>query len=492
MEPSRFFQHYRRYPMTKSYYKVIDGERYDRHMLEIADESIEGQGDGRISVKDAKKLYEAIVDGNKITKIEEKSLVYIQENYKFTDAADKWLINELEMWKSRKKPSKRPSVKSRTKRKPSYSPAATFSEAHKAETEVKTIKTTKIVETLPQKPATEQEEQSTKTIETVKAPSQKQVKEPEKQPTKVIETDETPSSKPPIDQEEQVTKAIGTIKTPLQHPEPIQKQVSTGSSSGIWKKLAFLFLILLPIAFFGGQALVVKKTNPDFEKAQAELEEKLRLESHNLEIAKAEIKKLKDQINTQKTSLDTTMTKTKEPGDTIKNDSSKLSDKLSVALLQHLGNDFDNQKIQFDKKNLIISFLPKQPFFESNGTALKPVLRRKLQQVFPKFVQTIKAYKNEITQIQFQGHSSSKWKNASSTRDAYLKNMKLSNARAESTLKYCLDLTEVKREQEWLIKHMTSTGFSSLRPALNQDKTENEIRSRRISIAIIVRNKQLK
>lgn len=85
--------------MAQSYYKVIDGERYDREMLDIAEESVAGKGDGRISVDDAKKLFEAIIDGNTVTEIEEKTLAYIRENFKFTDAADEWLMSELEAWK---------------------------------------------------------------------------------------------------------------------------------------------------------------------------------------------------------------------------------------------------------------------------------------------------------------------------------------------------------------------------------------------------------
>ena len=34
--------------MSNSYYKNVDGKNYDREMLEIADESVAGIGDGRI------------------------------------------------------------------------------------------------------------------------------------------------------------------------------------------------------------------------------------------------------------------------------------------------------------------------------------------------------------------------------------------------------------------------------------------------------------
>ena len=45
----------RKYIKT-SYYQVIEGERYDRSLLLLADNLVKGQGDGRISEEDMKKL----------------------------------------------------------------------------------------------------------------------------------------------------------------------------------------------------------------------------------------------------------------------------------------------------------------------------------------------------------------------------------------------------------------------------------------------------
>lgn len=88
--------------MAKSYYKIIDGNKYDREMIEIVEEAVAGQGDGRISLDDAEKLCKAIIDGNTITQIEQETLAYIKETYKFTEAAEKWLTEELDSWTARK------------------------------------------------------------------------------------------------------------------------------------------------------------------------------------------------------------------------------------------------------------------------------------------------------------------------------------------------------------------------------------------------------
>lgn len=88
--------------MAESYYKVIDGKKYDKQMLDIADASVAGAGDGRISVEDAKKLIEAVKDGNEYTDIEKDTMKYIRDNYKFTDAADDWFRTEIRKWAATK------------------------------------------------------------------------------------------------------------------------------------------------------------------------------------------------------------------------------------------------------------------------------------------------------------------------------------------------------------------------------------------------------
>jgi len=63
-----------------SYYKEIDGIKYDKKLLEIADEKIKGQGDGRISENDMQELLKNILDRNEITTIEYLTIFYIIKN----------------------------------------------------------------------------------------------------------------------------------------------------------------------------------------------------------------------------------------------------------------------------------------------------------------------------------------------------------------------------------------------------------------------------
>ena len=78
-----------------NYYKVIEGLKFDASLLEIADELINGQGDGRISVDDSNKLLIKIFDGGTITKVEYRTIFYIIKKYKLTDEASQNLLDKL-------------------------------------------------------------------------------------------------------------------------------------------------------------------------------------------------------------------------------------------------------------------------------------------------------------------------------------------------------------------------------------------------------------
>ncbi len=80
---------------SKSYYKVIDGVRYDRSLLEKAEASIVGQGDGRISEVDVRELWTEACDGRGVTETERETLRYIYTNFVLTSTADIILLKLL-------------------------------------------------------------------------------------------------------------------------------------------------------------------------------------------------------------------------------------------------------------------------------------------------------------------------------------------------------------------------------------------------------------
>ena len=87
--------------MSETYYKVIDGKKFDKQMLEIAEATTSGQGDGRISLADAHRLIAAVTDGGRYTDVEKDTMAHIRENYKFTEEADVWFRDEIRRFAAR-------------------------------------------------------------------------------------------------------------------------------------------------------------------------------------------------------------------------------------------------------------------------------------------------------------------------------------------------------------------------------------------------------
>jgi hypothetical protein len=77
------------------YYEVVDGQKCDREIIDACRDAVAGQGDGRVSMDDAKTVFAAVADGNKETRIERWTLRYCFTAFKWTDAAYDWIIEEL-------------------------------------------------------------------------------------------------------------------------------------------------------------------------------------------------------------------------------------------------------------------------------------------------------------------------------------------------------------------------------------------------------------
>jgi len=78
-----------------SYYETIDGMHCDRAIIDACRTAVAGVGDGRVSVDDAKKVFESIADGDKETRVERWTVRYCLQEFKWTEAAHDWLVEEL-------------------------------------------------------------------------------------------------------------------------------------------------------------------------------------------------------------------------------------------------------------------------------------------------------------------------------------------------------------------------------------------------------------
>ena len=70
-------------------YVMIDGEKYEKELLDLAKHHTTGRGEGRIAVDEVDDLLKSAMDGPGITDTERNTLHYIRNNYDLTDAAAK-------------------------------------------------------------------------------------------------------------------------------------------------------------------------------------------------------------------------------------------------------------------------------------------------------------------------------------------------------------------------------------------------------------------
>lgn len=68
-------------------YVTIDGEKYEKELLELAKEHTSGRGEGKLSKDEVADLFKSANDGTGVTDTEKKTLAYIRNNFVFTDAA---------------------------------------------------------------------------------------------------------------------------------------------------------------------------------------------------------------------------------------------------------------------------------------------------------------------------------------------------------------------------------------------------------------------
>jgi len=80
---------------VKSYYKIMDGLRYDRRILDEVKRRAHGQEGQQISQDDAEYLLPLFGDIGDVTIVEERTLQYILEHYRWTDAALDWFTERV-------------------------------------------------------------------------------------------------------------------------------------------------------------------------------------------------------------------------------------------------------------------------------------------------------------------------------------------------------------------------------------------------------------
>ena len=138
---------------------------------------------------------------------------------------------------------------------------------------------------------------------------------------------------------------------------------------------------------------------------------------------------------------------------------------MQLALQKEFAKDLKqwNAEILGD---MTIRFNDPSVLFATGSSELRPRFREELGEFFPRYIALLTSdkYRSAVKEIRIEGHTSAFWSGAENEKEAYFKNMELSQARTRSTLEYLMSLSKVQGNEKWLIQHVTANGLSSSHP----------------------------
>lgn len=161
-----------------------------------------------------------------------------------------------------------------------------------------------------------------------------------------------------------------------------------------------------------------------------------------------------------------------------------LRTSLYEDLVREFGPDLPAWGAQIDE-DLSFRFNRSDLLFDRGKTELKAEFQAILSDFFPRYLAIItnEKYRDDISEVRIEGHTSSVWTGAEADR-AYILNMELSQSRTRSALAFLMALPEVQRQKNWLKQNLTANGLSSSKTVLNDQGEEDQDLSRRVEFRL--------
>jgi outer membrane protein OmpA-like peptidoglycan-associated protein len=164
------------------------------------------------------------------------------------------------------------------------------------------------------------------------------------------------------------------------------------------------------------------------------------------------------------------------------------------ALVDEFEDDLEQWDAEIDQDTLTFTFQSPDVLFETGQIALSERYQQLLADFFPRYLEVLGPYKDSISEVRIEGHTSSRWNRGTTDTQGYFLNMALSQGRTRSVLDYVYSLESVAPHRDWVKGHIAAVGLSSSK-AIVVDGREDLLRSRRVSFRVIsnadVRIKQI-
>ena len=162
----------------------------------------------------------------------------------------------------------------------------------------------------------------------------------------------------------------------------------------------------------------------------------------------------------------------------------KAQEDLYLDLEKEFRYDLPKWKASLNRENLSIRFSEPSVFFDPGSAVITQGFQSILNDFFPRYINILRKYQNNIAEVRIEGHTSSEWLGARDSLDAYFRNMQLSQERTRAVLQYCLMLPSISNHLHWAIKTITANGLSSSKAIMDINGQENPTLSRRVEFCV--------
>jgi outer membrane protein OmpA-like peptidoglycan-associated protein len=164
----------------------------------------------------------------------------------------------------------------------------------------------------------------------------------------------------------------------------------------------------------------------------------------------------------------------------------RLQDDLYQDLQKEFKGDLEKWSAEINREDLSVRFTEPRVLFDKGEAYINSRFQKILSDFFPRYIKVLTRpkYKDEITEVRIEGHTSSEWAPSVTGLDAYIANMELSQDRTRAVLSYVMRLESSQSQEGWLIDHLTANGLSSSELILTAQGKEDKQRSRRVEFRV--------
>ena len=159
--------------------------------------------------------------------------------------------------------------------------------------------------------------------------------------------------------------------------------------------------------------------------------------------------------------------------------------KLLKALHDEFNKDLKKWGAEINDDHISFIFASPEVLFEQGKDKVTSKYKNILNDFFPRYIRLLNEYKNIISEIRIEGHTSKEWSKGVNDLDAYMLNMELSQNRTRNVLEHCLlkNAEKLKKELNWARNKITANGLSSSQLYYVND-IPNRKKSRRVEFRI--------